>query len=226
MSTFLELAGDLRREAGINGTGPSTVVSQTGEMQRVVEWILTAYRTIQNLHHNWLFLQNDFSFNTVAATQTYTPTTAGCPELGRWKDDTFQYYLTSVGVNGQQDLMFVPWDDFSAYYLRGSLQTQSGPPDVITIRPNRSLMLWPIPDAIYTISGEYYKRAQTMAADADEPLIPPEFQDAIVWRALMMYGAYEGASEKYSHGQNEYKHLLSRLELNQLPEFELGDALT
>lgn len=225
MSNFLELCQDLRREAGISGTGPASVVSQTGEMLRVVEWVSAAYRAIQNLHPTWLFLQNDLTFNTVAATQTYTPTVAGCPELGRWKDDTFQYYLTSVGVNAQQDLIFVPWDEFSAYYLRGSLQTQTGPPSAVTIRPNRSLMFWPIPDAVYTITGEYFKRAQAMTANADEPLIPPEFQDVIVWRALTMYGAYAGASEAYSHGQTEYKRVLADLQANQLPAFELAEPL-
>ncbi len=226
MSTFLELCQDLRRESGISGSGPSSTVSQTGEMLRIVEWIQSAYKYVQNLHSTWLFLQNDFTFNTVASTQTYTPTAAGYAEVGRWKDDTFQYYLTSTGISAQQDLQFVPWDEFSAYYLRGSLQTQTGPPTVVTIRPNRSLMFWPIPDAVYTITGEYFKRAQAMSGDTSEPLIPTEFQDVIVWRALMLYGAYIGSSEAYAHGEIEYKRSRFDLEVNQLAEFGLGETMT
>ena len=225
MSTFLELCADLRREAGISGTGPSSVVGQTGEMLRVVEWVLSAYRSIQNLHPNWLFLQNDFSFQTVAGTGNYTKTATGTPELGAWKAQTFSCYLTAAGVNAEQFLCYVPWDDFSDAYMMGSTSVQQGLPVYFTIKPDQSVQLWPIPNDAYTVRGEYFKRAQSMAANSDEPLIPLAFQEAIVWRALMLYGAYAAADEKYSHGQNEYQSVLSRLELNQLPEFQLGEAM-
>lgn len=209
----------------MSGTGPTAVTSQTGEMQRVVEWILSAYRSIQNLHPNWHFLQNDFSFQTVASTGNYTKTTASLPELGSWKTDNFSVYLTATGVNAEQDLIYIPWDEFSRGYMFGSTSTQEGIPIVCTVRPDQSLQLWPIPNDIYTVKGEYYKRAQTMTANADEPLIPLAFQDAIVWRALMLYGAYAAADEKYSHGQNEYKSVLSRLEMNQLPEMLMAETM-
>lgn len=226
MSTFLEICQDLRREAGISGTGPSSVTSQTGEMQRVVEWVLMAYRTVQNLHPCWQFLQADFSFSTIANVSTYTRASIPLDELGSWKTDTLMIYLTSDGINGQMDLDYLPWDDFAPTYQRGSTSTQTGKPTLFTVKPDQSLLFWPIPDAVYTIDGEYFKRAQTMTAGTDEPLIPSQFHDVILWRALMYYGAFAAADEKYTHGQNEYGQVLAALEANQLPAFQLGDALT
>jgi hypothetical protein len=228
MSTFLELCQDLTREAGMSGggTSPTAVASQVGEMKRAVEWILTAYEAVQNLHPDWLFLQTEFSFPTIAGTANYTKAAASLTELGNWKDDSFRCYLTATGVSDQQDLEFVPWQDFRSLYGRGSMSTQTGRPQVITIKPDLSVTTWPISDAVYTVTGEYYKRAQTMTADADEPLIPQEHQPIIVWKALMYYGAFAAADEKYSHGQNEYRAALSAMRAKQLPEMRMGEAMT
>lgn len=209
----------------MTGTGPTATTSQVGEYGRIVEWIDAAYQKIQNLHPNWDFLRNDFSFSTVASTGNYTKSAASVSELGTWKTDTFRCYLTATGVSDQQDLDYVPWADFRESYSRGSLSTQEGRPILFTVKPDQSVTFWPIPNAIYTVTGEYFKRAQTLAADASEPLIPLAFQDVIVWRALMFYGAYVGADEKYAHGEREYKQVLARLELNQLPEMEMAGPL-
>lgn len=225
MSTFLELCQDLRREAGISGTGPSSVINQTGEMQRVVEWVLSAYRYVQNLHPSWLFLQTDFSFQTIANVGNYTPGAVALPELGSWKTDTFTDFLTATGVNAEQFMDYVPWPAFVDAYMTGAPSTQTGIPLFFTVKPDQSVQMWPIPDGIYTVRGEYFKRAQTMTANTDVPIIPAQFQDVIVWRALVLYGAFAAADEKYSAGMNEYRQILSRLEMNQLPEMMMADAL-
>jgi hypothetical protein len=226
MSTKLQLCVDLRREAGIAGTGPLATTNQTGEYQRVVEWIDTAYEEVQNLHPSWDFLRAEFSFATIAATANYTKAAASLAELGSWDVCTFRCYLTATGVADELDLTYVPWSEFRADYGRGTQSTITGRPLVFTVKPNKSVTFWPIPDAIYTINGEYFNRAQVMTADGDEPLIPDQFQAVIVWKGLMLYGAYTGADEKYSHGQNQYKAVLNRLELDQLPEMEHGETMT
>lgn len=227
MSTFLELCRDLRREAGVSGTDlmPASVLNQTGEMRKIVEWVLKAYTAIQNLHQTWDFLREDFSFSTISGTANYTKGAVNLDELGRWKGDTLRCYLTATGVSDQQELEYVPWEEFRASYSLAVLSTQSQRPVVVTVRPNQSLTFWPIPDADYTITGEYFKRAQTMTENADEPLIPEEYQEAIVWRALMYYGAERAAPEKYSHGETEYKRVLHALELDNLPELTMADPL-
>ena len=220
--TFLALAQRLRQEAGISGSGPTTVVSQTGEMKRVVDWILTAYEDIQTAHTSWRFLRSTFSFSTVDGQQSYTPAQAGITDMGAWITDTISLYSSA---SDEQFLSYVPWDFFKAVYGIGTNRTVESRPNVVTVTPGNSLSLWQLPDAVYTCKGEYYQTADTMAVDADTPVIPRRFQMAIVWKALTYYGAYAAADEKYLHGKNEYRRLMRLLELDQLEDFTYGDPL-
>lgn len=47
--TYLELCQAFREDIGIAGTGPATVVGQTGILGRIVRWIADADITIQAL---------------------------------------------------------------------------------------------------------------------------------------------------------------------------------
>lgn len=225
MSTFLEICQDFREEAGITGSGPAAVTGQTGEMLRVVNWVKKAYRDVQNRHPNWDFLRNDFTFQTIVSTSTYLPTAISLDELGMWKRDSFRIYLTATGVADEQWLRHWNWDEFRDAYLIGPSQNQTGRPTEFAVRPDKSVVLWPKPDAVYTVAGEYFKRAQEMAANADEPLLPEEFHDIIKWRAMMYYGAQEGAPEVYAQGKDEFSRMMGELRRDQLPRIMLGGAL-
>jgi hypothetical protein len=48
---------------------------------------------------------------------------------------------------------------------------------------------------------------------------------AIIFRALMLYARYEAAPEIYADADANYKRLLRRIELNQLPTIEIGGTL-
>lgn len=221
MSTFLQLCSRLRQEAGISGSGPSSVTGQTGEMKRVVDWVSAAYEAIQSAHANWEFLRNDFTFPTIANTVAYLPSSVSLPEHADWIETGMTIYETSVA--DEQRIDFVPWDEFRANYQFGTVLT--GRPTIASVKPDRSIALYPTPDDAYTVRGEYYKRAQTMTANGDEPLFPARFHLAIVWRALMLYGAQESAAELYAHGKTEYDKVMRSLEANQLPEIAFAGAL-
>lgn len=223
---FLSLAQRLRQETGgISGTGPVTVVSQTGEMKKVVDWVEFAYEDIQNLHLDWDFLRFDVSFPTIAATQTYTASSAGYPEYGEWVQDSFRSYLTATGVSVERPMLWKDWEDFRNLYMMGSIRATTGQPLYIAQKPDTSLIMWPIPNAVYTVVGEYFKRPQTMTVDADIPLIPAKFHMIIVWRALMLYAGQYAAPEMYAVGQKEYRRLLNEMEASQLPDMRMGETL-
>lgn len=207
-------------------SAPATVVSQTGQFARMVNWVIAADQEIQNKYQRWNFLLNDVSFPTVALTQSYTPTAAGYPELATWNPETFRRWLTSTGSANEIDLTYYPWELFRDLYIFGPLRSQNGPPQFFTIKPDKSLMFWPTPDNVYTVVGEYWKRAQVMSANSDEPLYPSQFHLAPVWKALMSYGSSQAAPEAYTRGAMEFKKLMEDLEIDQLPEMELGETLT
>lgn len=219
---FLSLCQRLRQEAGLSGSGPASVIGQTGEMKRVVDWVASAYEDIQNLHATWRFLRDSFSFSTIASTQDYTPTAVSLTDFAAWVKNDIRIYSS---IEDEYPMEYVPWGIFREAYYFGTHRTTTGRPTVVTVRPNNSLTLWQIPDAVYTVNGEYYKSVQSMSANADAPVIPARFQMIVVWKALVHYGAYTGADEKYAHGNAEYKKLLSMLEFDQLEDMTFGEPL-
>lgn len=222
---FLEICQRTRLEADITGSGPASVVGQSGELEKVVEWVLTAYDDIQNLYSTWRFLRTDFTFPTIVDTQNYTPDAVDLADLATWKAEKDDDLTIYSAVADEQHLAIYPWNDFRSVYMFGTNRTQTERPTVATIKPDNSMSLWPIPNAIFTVTGEYYKKAQTLSANTDIPIIPSQFHMAIVWRAVMFYGADYAAIEKYDHGQNEYKAILRKMELNQLPKLSYGAPL-
>jgi len=202
------------------GAAPSTVVGQTGEAARAVNWIETAYEDIQSSNPDWKFLREDFSFPTVVGTSVYPSSTE--TDLLSWITDDLRVYLAETD---ETELIYLPWPDFKINCVFGSSRSQAGKPYMVSVNPDESLVLWPIPDAIYTVNGSYRKSMQAMAANTDIPILPAQFHMILVWRALMYYGAFENAPEVYSHGQYEYNRIMSRLEINQLPEIVWGAPL-
>ena len=218
--TYLELCKKLRSEAGIAGTGPLSVTGQIGELGRIVSWIDNAYEEIQNLREDWFFLRNDFTFNCTATVSAYPTTTVS--NLANWKADSFRCYLTTA--NDEQWLRYIPWEQFRDLRLFGTNRTTTGKPIEFTIKPDKSLVLWPIPDATYTVNGEYYRTADVMSADADTPLFT-RYPLIIVYNALMKYAAYVSDPALYAHGQSEYGKLLDKLTRNEKANITLGRPL-
>lgn len=232
--TYLTAVQKLRQEAEIPGTGPSTVVNQTGQARRLVDWVKDAYEDIQNRHDNWRWLRSEFSLLTVAGTSTYAST--ACTDDGnpitrftRWwpRDDcgfsNLRCYLQSGGVGGETWLVFLPWSRFRSIYQIGT--QNNGQPAHFTIDPQNRLVLGPTPNDVYVLTGEYQKSPQVLAADADVPELPAQFHRLIVLRAMEMYGANAIAQEVLARAMSEGGRMMRALENNQLPEVTFAEPL-
>lgn len=204
---FLELCKRLRSEAGVAGSGPLTVLNQNEELERLVNWIKDAYIDIQDKRNDWDFLRQDFSFNTVAGTSTY----AALTDLANWKRSSFRIYLTSAGVGDERWLLAEDWPYFRDNRLYNANRDVSGRPLYSTIKPDKSIVLWPKPTGIYTINGEYFTVAHEFVNDTDEPIFPRHHM-AIVYNALMRYAAYVAEPSLYSRAEIEYRRLINKLE--------------
>ncbi len=226
--TFLKLVQRLFSETARQGVAPTTTVSQSGMNQRLINWINTAYEDIQNLHETWIFRRKEFEFSTIAAQANYTYNEVGLTDLASWFFNPDHNHVSGIRAflteNDEQDLIFFPWEDFRANYLYSANRSVTTRPTVFTIKTDQSIQLWAIPDKVYTINGEYIAIADTLDGDTDTPVFN-QYQMIIVWRALMFYGAFEGAPEVYAHAENEYKALLRKLEFNQLPRMGYGPPL-
>ena len=226
MSTFIQLCTKLRTECGVSGTNTSAVTpTPTGEWARMVGWIIDSWVEIQEEQPDWEWMRKDVVFNTVAQQSTYIPTQANVTDLGSWKERSFRAYLTSAGIGSEQLLGFKDYRVFRDYYLLSTRKTTYARPTEITVAPNKSLILGLIPNDVYTVSGEYYKTPVILAADADIPDMPVRFHNAIVYKAMMKYGAFEAASEVYDRGEKELKTMLNKLRMDQLPKMRRGGAV-
>lgn len=235
--TFLELVQAYREECGVSastsGAQPSTVLNQTGEMLRLVNYLKRAWLSIQNSEDWWLWMAADFTVNTVADTGEYLPTactdvasTAPISRFARWHRNTFRLYRQSEGVAGEQYLVHWPFGVFRDTYLFAGQRDQRNRPVVWTERPeNRAILLADVPDAVYVLGGRYQKGPQALAADDDVPELPEKFHMLLVYRAMQYYGKYEAAPEVLAQADEEYERMLNDLRREQLPEMSMGEPL-
>tara|TARA_Y100000310_G_scaffold136383_1_gene135242 strand:- start:7329 stop:8015 length:687 start_codon:yes stop_codon:yes gene_type:complete len=216
---YLAICKRLRQEAGLSGTGPTTVTGQTGEMGRITDWAATAYDDVQNEHTTWRFLRTDFSFSTVASTQAYSPSDVSITDFATWivehRDGAGAIRLYS-SVPDETRMQFMPWEEFREAFLFANNRTQTQRPTIVSVKPDNSLIFFAIPDAVYTVNGERYKAAAVLSGDTDEPNFPSRFHMIVVWKALMYYGAWAAAGEKYELGKIRYTAMLRKLEMDQL----------
>lgn len=228
---FLQLTQRLRQECGVAGTGPVTTAGQIGQAKKLVDWINTAWLEIQGLHNTWNWMRKPFSWVTVAGTGDYLPsaltnTLTGQPmtDLRYWYKDTFRAQRQSIGVQDEQWLVEWEYNVFRNTY-RFNVQV-NGRPVVFAENPQgKAILLGQKPDDVYIITGEYQKRAYSLALDADVPDIPEEYHMMLVYKAMQYYGLFEAASEVLQRGQLQYQALLTQLEREQLQEVYLGNPL-
>ena len=227
----MQLCQALRLEATDSGTGPSTVVSQTGELGRFCTWIASAWTELQQEREDWKWMRKSFTCPTVSGTSAYAYSATGLVDtvsltavsrFGSWskKRRDWKAYLTSGGVSGEYFLNLLDWESFKYLYRKGT-QTSAQPVHV-SIDPTMKFCLGPAPDAVYTVSGDYIIGPQTLALDADEPEMPSRFHRLITYEALSKYGGNRAAPEAMLRALTEGARLRAALELDQLPRFTMG----
>lgn len=232
--TFLELLVSFHEEYGFSGDTPTSVVNQTGERKRMVNWLVNAYKEIQNTHNNWKWLRVGFAVNTVSDDDSYTYgdctdslTSASITRFSRWRfDDPIdpaKIYLVSSGISTQTWMVYTSWDYFKAVYRIGT--QNSSYPINITVDPQNKLVIGPKPNGVYTITGDYQRSAQVLAANADVPEMPVDYHMLIVHQAARKYAYYESAQEVLLRANEESRILMDQLETDQLPEFRMAGPL-
>jgi hypothetical protein len=203
----------------IAGTGPTTTINQTSEYGKIVEWNDAAYEDIQRKDGGmWDFLRTDIPATAQLSSGTgeYTPTALNMSDLKNWILDDMRVYLTATGTTDEQEIFWMEWPDFRRVYGFGAARTQEGRPSVFTIRPDKSIKFWSIPDDTYTLDGEYYAKPDTMTADADETVFPgDDFDMLVVWRSLVYYGRDYIKQNKEQEAIQEYTKLLAALRIDQ-----------
>ena len=198
--TFLELVNAVRRECSVSGSGVTTVLNQTGESKRLVQWVQQAHEDIQNYFFDWRFLKKDSSFVTQTTTNIIQPAS----DLNIW--DLERIY----DADGNQ-MEVVEYAD-----VPERVDTSvTGKPTRFVLKNDNTLQADPYPDAAYTYYYDYFRKPYVMVADTDTPLFPAHYHRVIVGRAMVYYGNYESAPEIKQQGMDMYQYILKKLTDNQ-----------
>lgn len=139
----------------------------------------------------WPWLQTSEVITTVANTQSYTPAAS-------W-NFTRMLFITEFA-----DLTYVPLETLVNY-------VGVGQPEVYTVTENK-IKFGPIPGSVFAINHIFYKIEPIMASDSDTPILPVQFQYAIVELALSY--AYQRANQPDMHNiaRGTYGEWLHRMQ--------------
>lgn len=228
---FLGLVNRLRRECGVSSATLTTFTSLSVEDTKMKDWVAEAWHDLQLHRPDWQWMRKSASFATTGGQQTYTPTQAGATDLADWKRDSFRCYTTATGYGDEQVLPFMDYETHRNVYQFGNMRSTQTRPVVFTVAPGtKNILTGPLPDAGYTIVGDYYRTVTDLSATTDDPASAGNDLDArwhllLVWMAAKAYAAFEAAPEVMSRADTESSRLLARLEADQMPPMTFGPPL-
>lgn len=206
---FLTLCQRVRQESGIADSGPSAVTNQTGDMQRIVDWVNEAYMRIQSYRNDWKWLWTTDTISVTQGTAVYAlPATVE------------NLIADTVYLDGNK-IAPLTYDDYRDQYP--TLIT--GVPTAFTIRPDGQIALNASPDAAYTLSFEGYTKPAYFAAGTDVPAFDERFHMVIAWNALKEYALFDEANELFQKANVNYEQLLAELSADSLPEMLTPESI-
>ena len=197
---YLQLCQQLVEDAGIAGSF-TTTAGTTGEFSRVTNWIKRAVTEIEGLWFDWDFLYVDGPTNPVSMVigqNDYPPGSL----VNMWDKDAF--------IRTAQNSVLEYW-----LWERVKNQPElvtNGDPYAFTILPNKSIRIYGTPTAVESIQMPYWLKPTVLTDDVDVPLIPEQFHDIVVYKALEYYANYESAEEVKLQAVEGYRARLRQLE--------------
>jgi hypothetical protein len=216
------------------GTAPDSVVGQEGYLFELVMSVAYAYESIQNSQDQWLFMQKRGTFNLSAGQRTLTnaEVVAQIPTYEELRPNVAgggyrycQFYSTAVGVGNQTTCMYVPYQQFRGQLDNNTIPT--GRSNLFTVQPDGTIEFNFIPDQPYSFDCDFMRSQDVWvqtdgmvpgSADAQTPIFPTRFHQAIAWRAILLWAGSIASAGKYGFANNEYERIMGDMLSSQLPE--------
>lgn len=193
MSTLLALTNEVLRRAG--QTEVATVTGSRAPALQVKDFINAIYfEMLQFLKVDRLLKQT--TLDTLAGMSAYSP--AADADLNAIAPDSVMEADSGILLKRV---------DYS-YPLKFGVSA-TGRPDSWYVQGD-NLMLYPVPDTIYTIRYHYYVKPQTLSADADTTELPEE------WEKTLVLGAQSRLEKFLGEAGSEDSFLLYRDGLSRL----------
>ena len=201
---YLQLVNDFLIETSMDDT-IATVAAQLDDGLKASTWIRDAWTEIQR-NEEWKFRWAEGSFSTVIAQSRYT-----LAEQSRVAGDKIDKANIWIGAN--------QLDEIDYTLIRNDAST--GSPSLFAIRPDESIVLSVIPDAVETVDFEYWVAPVVLTDDTDTPAIASDWHKAIVWKAIINYAREQGREWDglYRAANREFNTIYSDMLSQFLPNY-------
>lgn len=156
-----------------------------------------------------------------------TFTTSQGTKLVTFPDNVQKVWALEIQGNNWY-LQYVPNNKFFRGYP-GAWQTMGqNQPYIYTDAPpasNNALQidLFPTPDATYTVYYQFQKRLTSLSADGDYSIIPPEYENALIYGAAKDLLA-NLADTRAGYYSDQYKEIMSEMWMNEERNLDYMDA--
>lgn len=211
MSSFIELARNVRSKVGMQGTGPASV-SASGAEEDIVSAVRDAWIDIQNSRPDWRWMRSRVTFNTAVGTEEYllSDIFTGAYRHKLWREDTL--YVLDNGKKSKK--RYREYDDF---IYRHANDTTNSKISEFTIVPESDALLFNSPDGIYPITIDYQKSPQILDLDADIPELPQYYHLLIEYAAVEKYCAAVGSHSIYQQYASQHVAMWGQVTRTHLP---------
>lgn len=206
--TFLQFVQKVHRECALSGNPPSSVTNQVGLFAKLVDWVADSAYEIEASHGDWDFMW--YGDWTVSVTQS-SPEYSAPSDMGQWNLETVYLDYSTNDFQQLQEMDYRAWKT-----TQGPGVQQEGKPGYFIVQPDHSLRLYPVPDAAYTLSADYWTKPTLMAASSDTCNIPEEYERVVIALAKMKFAEDQGAQVLLINAQSEYSDWFTRLETGEL----------
>jgi len=220
---YLQICQRINQECGLSGSGPAAVTAQAGMSAKVVNWANSAWQEIQTSRTDWKWRRSSATKTLVNGEFSYSIEDdfgiSDCDSIFR---DSVRLYGPTETIANRTKVMETSYQDWIDSYEQNVAAT--GRPTLYAITPADEMNFSVTPDGAYTLLFDYLRTAQVLASNTDEPLMPAQYHMAIVWRAVMMYGAHD-ESPLYQTAYTEYKKLLRSMTASQVMSIVMAGGL-
>lgn len=182
--------------------------SDTTTRNRIKNWINMGYLDFVN-RELWPFREATGTLDTVVNTQEY--------DLSTNFPDIDEQNILSVALQGSaaSKLAYIPFNQLRA--SAPDFDSHMGIPINYYLRAGQ-IGFYYVPNDVITLVIDYYKNATELSADADEPIIPINYREALMHYALAMEHNYNTDPDLAQGAMNSYENKLTLARQNLLAQ--------
>lgn len=227
---YLTLVQDTLSQAGIQQTAPTDVTDTDGRTAEVARWVRDAWNEIASSKKGeWKWRKKRDEIQLTSGSDTATAPTGlerydfQMDHLSRpffWMRD-LEVSLNTESTESQFKIYYIPWEAWRG--RETDLVTRdSGQPSKFTVIPDTGTIQFDTTaDQNYGLHVHYIDEITELTGNSSTPDLPPEYQNIIIWKALIDYADWDEAERRWKKANRRFIGYLRRMMIEQLDEMKM-----